>query len=194
MHDGVTGTAPCCPSAVLIAGAPATGKSTLGARLAYELGAAILDLDVVTGSLTEAFVRLTGVTDLSDPMLAGLTRDARYRTLLDTAEANLELGLSVVLVAPFSVERRDAARWNAVRSRLESTGAGVTLVWLHLDFAELAARLRTRASPRDTAKIADLPAYLDGLHEQAPISPHLALDAAAPIPELLAATLQHLGR
>ena len=39
-------------SAVLVAGPPATGKSTLATALAPHLGAAILDLDVATGPLT----------------------------------------------------------------------------------------------------------------------------------------------
>ena len=97
------------PLAVLIAGDPATGKSTLGTLLARHLGAAILDLDVLTGPLTGTIARLAGVADLSDPVLAALTRDARYATLLDVAEATVRVGLSAVLVAPFSAERRDGA-------------------------------------------------------------------------------------
>src|SRR6267154_5697353 len=92
-------------TAVLIGGPPATGKSTLASALAPELGAALLDLDVATGPLTRVVSGLIGVRDLEDPVLAGLTRDARYDTLLQLADANLRAGLPVVLVAPFSRER-----------------------------------------------------------------------------------------
>src|SRR5450755_294438 len=74
-------------AAVLLGGPPATGKSTLAAALAPHLDAAILDLDVATGPLTRVVSELIGVRDLHDPVLAGLTRDARYDTLLGLAEA-----------------------------------------------------------------------------------------------------------
>jgi hypothetical protein len=60
--------------------------------MASRLGAALLDLDVATGPLTQVVSDLIGVRDLDDPVLAGLTRDARYDTLLGLAEANLRAG------------------------------------------------------------------------------------------------------
>ena len=55
---------------------------------------------MTTGPLTRAVSGLTGVHDLDDPVLAGLTRAARYDTLLGLAAANLQAGRPVVLVAP----------------------------------------------------------------------------------------------
>ena len=46
---------------MLIGGPPATGKSTLAAALAPQLGAALLDLDVATGPLTRVVSELIGV-------------------------------------------------------------------------------------------------------------------------------------
>ena len=68
-------------AAVLIGGPPATGKSTLAMALAPRLEAAVLDLDVATAPLTRVVSELTGLHDLDDPALAGLTREARYDTL-----------------------------------------------------------------------------------------------------------------
>ena len=51
--------------------------------------------------------------DLDDPVLAGLTRDARYDTLLGLAAANVSAGRPVVLVAPFSLERSRVSAWAA---------------------------------------------------------------------------------
>ena len=182
------------PVAVLVSGDPATGKSTLGTRLARPLGAAVLDLDVLTGPLTETVAGLVGVDDLSDPGLAGLTRDARYATLFDVAEANLVVGVSAVLIAPFSAERRDRARWDEVHARLASTGATVTLVWLTLPPAQLIARLSARAATRDAAKLADPQRYTAGLDARAPVGPHLALDATMSTAEQLRSVLAVLGR
>jgi hypothetical protein len=61
---------------------------------------------------------LIGVNDLDDPVLAGLTRDARYDTLLGLADANLRAARPVVLVAPFSAERTQPSAWAATARRL----------------------------------------------------------------------------
>src|SRR6202011_4999936 len=116
-------------AAVLIGGPPATGKTTLGTALAPHLGAAVLDLDVATGPLVRVVSELIGVRDLDDPVLAGLTRAARYDTLLGLAAANLRAGRPVVLVAPFSTERAQPSAWVTTTQRLATEP---TLVWLHL--------------------------------------------------------------
>ena len=133
------------PAAVRIGGPPATGKSTLAAALAPRLGAALLDLDVATAPLTRVVSDLVGVHDLDDPVLAGLTRAARYDTLLGLADANLRAGRPVVLVAPFSAERAQPSAWAAIVRRL---GGEPTMVWLHLPPDELVRRLTQRAVTR----------------------------------------------
>ncbi len=122
------------PAAVLIGGPPATGKTTLATALAPHLGAAVLDLDVATGPLTRVVSELIGVRDLDDPVLAGLTRDARYDTLLGLAAANLRAGRPVVLVAPFSAERARPSAWAATTRRIPGD---LTMVWLYLPPGEL---------------------------------------------------------
>jgi predicted kinase len=178
-------------AAVLIGGPPATGKSTLAAALAPRLGAALLDLDVATGPLTRLVSGLAGVRDLADPALAGLTRAARYETLLDLAAANLGAGRPVVLVAPFTAERAQPPAWAAVADRLAVVPA---LVWLHLPPGELTRRLALRALARDEIKIADPAAFLAALDLGPPAVPHLALDAGQPVGSLVAAVLDYLVR
>jgi len=177
------------PVALLIAGPPAAGKSTLGAALAPRLGAALLDLDVVTGPLVRVISRLTGARDLQDPVLAGLTRAARYDTLLDLANANLDAGLPVVLVAPFSAERAGRVAWAATESRL---AGDCLLVWLSLPPGELIRRLADRALDRDEEKLRDPAAYLAGLNLTPPAGPHLALDASEPTDRLVKTVLDRL--
>ena len=176
------------PRAVLLSGAPGTGKSTLGTALAPRLGAALLDLDVATGPLTTVVSELIGATDLSDPRIAGLTRTPRYETLFALAEDNLRAGMPVVLVAPFTTERT-ADGWSGVARRLSAP----VLVWLHLPDAELVARLQRRNAARDSAKTAEPPAYLDAIDRNAPAAPHLALDATRPAADLVETVLAHLA-
>jgi predicted kinase len=177
-------------AAVLIGGPPATGKSTLAAALAPRLDAALLDLDVATGPLTRVVSELAGTHDLDDPVLAGLTRDARYATLLDLAGANLTAGRPVVLVAPFSTERARPAAWAATTRRLP---ARALMVWLHLPADELVRRLTQRALARDASKIRDPASYLTGLDLGPPVIPHLALDAAQPVAAQVESVLRHLS-
>jgi len=178
-------------AAVLIGGPPATGKSTLATALAPRLDAAVLDLDVATGPLTRVVSELTGVHDLDDPVLAGLTRAARYDTLLGLAEANLLAGRPVVLVAPFSTERSVPSAWTATTRRIP---APATMVWLHLPPGELIRRLTDRSLARDENKISDPASYLTDLDLGPPAIPHLALDASRPTAELVDSVLSHLYR
>jgi predicted kinase len=177
-------------AAVLIGGPPATGKSTLAMALAPRLDAALLDLDVATGPLTRVVSELAGLHDLDDPVLSGLTRAARYDTLLGLAEANLTAGRPVVLVAPFSAERAQPSAWAAVTGRLPGEA---TMVWLHLPPDELVRRLTARALGRDEDKIRDPAAYLAGIDLGPPAIPHLALDASQPAGALVRTVLTYLS-
>ena len=177
-------------AAVLIGGPPATGKSTLALALAPRLDAAVLDLDVATAPLTRVVSELTGRHDLDDPALAGLTRDARYDTLLGLAVANLAAGRPVVLVAPFSLERSRVSAWAATTRRLP---APATMVWLYLEPAELIRRLTARGLARDEGKLRDPASYLAGLDLEPPAIPHLAVDASRPIADQVSSVLHHLS-
>jgi cytidylate kinase len=163
---------------VLLSGAPASGKSTLSHLVARELRAAVIGQDVATAPLVEVVQRLVGIDDLDDPRLAGLTRDARYRVMLDLAVDNL-------------------AAWAATRDRMVAAGGTPLLVWLRLEPAEVLRRLRERAADRDAAKLTDEAAYLSGPAATAgdpPVVPHLALDATLPPGELARAVLDALPR
>jgi predicted kinase len=182
---------------VLLSGAPASGKSTLAHLVARELRAAVIDQDVATAPLVEVVQGLVGVDDLDDPRLAGLTRDARYRVVIDLAVDNLAAGTPVVLVAPFTAERADPAAWAVTHDRLVAAGGAPMLVWLRLEPAEMVRRLRERAADRDVAKLVDEVAYLSGAAAtacQAPAVPHLALDATLHPSELTRAVLGALPR
>jgi predicted kinase len=180
------------PVAVFIGGPPGSGKTTLATALAPALGAAVLDLDVATGPLTNVILDLVGAQDLSEPTVAELTREPRYETLLGLAEDTARAGTSTVLVGPFGAER-DATRWSAVAARLVPF-ADVHLIWLTLAPDDLAARLHTRGAARDAVKLTDPEAYLTSLDTRAPAAPHLALDGSRPPPDLVREVLAYLNR
>ena len=171
---------------VLLTGAPGTGKSTLGRLLAGRLQAALLDQDVATKPLVDVVRRLVDLDDLDDPRLGGLTRAARYEVLAALAIDNLSAGVPVVLVAPYTTERTHAQAWADLRARLVAAGGVPLLVWLSLEPAESARRLRERGAARDRAKLLDQSRYLDKLSRlaAAPTVPHLPVPADLP-PQLL---------
>jgi predicted kinase len=177
---------------VFIGGPPGTGKTTLAEALAPALDAVVLDLDVVTGPLTDLLLRLTGAADLSEPAFAELTRQPRYRTLLSVAAQVARAGTSCVVVAPFGAER-DAARWAEAVAPLRPF-ADPALVWLTLAPDELARRLAARAAARDAVKLRDPAGFAARLDLSAPTAPHLRLDAARASSELAGEVLRHLHR
>ena len=180
------------PQAVLVCGAPGSGKSTVGTLLAARLRAALLDLDTATASLTAVIGRLHGTNDLDDPELARLTRAARYETLTRLAEDNLAAGVCAVMVAPFTTERRDPLAWEALRRRLDPVAAGTTMVWLRISGDDVLSRVQQRGAGRDVAKLRG--EWLAGLDLDPPAVAHVEVDAllgpAAIAEEILSALPQ----
>ncbi|HEY2793752.1 MAG TPA: AAA family ATPase, partial [Micromonosporaceae bacterium] len=81
-----------------------------------------------------------------------------YAGLLATAREIRSSGCPVVLVAPFTSEIHDAARWNDMVVRLG--GERVRLIWVHCSAETLRRRIDARGSDRDTAKLADFDRFV----------------------------------
>jgi len=182
------------PPAVLLTGWPASGKSTVGRELARRLGAALVDQDTATAPLVAVVADLVGVQDLDDDRLAGPTRGARYETVTAIAEDNLRIGTSVVLVAPFTAERRDLAAWQALERRLRAAGGSPLMVWLRLRPATVVQRLRARGAARDLAKLVDTEAFAAALDTTPPAGPHLSVDGERPTDQVVGTVLAALAR
>jgi len=152
MKHGNLGTMPRTPRALVICGPPGSGKTTVGRLVAAQLRAAVLDLDTATADLVEVIAVLGGGSNLDDPAFADLTRSARYATLRHLAHDSLDAGVDVVLIAPFSAERRDLVAWGRLHDDLAAHGAIVTMVWIRLSANEVQARVAQRGAVRDAAK------------------------------------------
>jgi predicted kinase len=183
-----TGGAP----AIIVAGPPATGKSTLAGALARRLPAALIDQDVATAPLTDVIASLIGTSELDDPRLVTVTRTARYETIIRLAETNLRLGVAVVLAAPFSRERGDLSAWHELERRLKAAGGIPTLVWLQLPPEEIRRRMHARSADRDTEKLRADRDWLATVDLGPPVGPSLALDATAPLTDLVEVVLRHV--
>jgi predicted kinase len=174
------------PAAVLIAGPPASGKSTVAASLARTLGATLIDQDVATGPLISIIGSLVNVNDIDDPRLAKLTRGARYETLTCLGEDNLRAGRTVLLVAPFTEERKNLHAWEELSRRLRQAGAvTVTMVWLNLSRDELLRRMQARGADRDADKLRGEQPFIDQLHLGPPVGPHIPIHAVGSVDQLV---------
>jgi predicted kinase len=189
----VMGKANARPAAILVAGPPASGKSTVGAALAKTLGAILIDQDVATGQLLSIIESLVNIDDIDDPQLAALTRPARYETVTRLAEDNLRLGNTVLLVAPFTAERKNLPAWQELCHRLRRAGGGaVAMVWLYLSREELLQRLRVRAADRDAAKLGGEQRFLDQLELGPPLGPHIPVHAVGSVDAIVHSILMQL--
>jgi predicted kinase len=179
------------PGAIAVAGPPASGKTTLATGLAATLGWMIADLDAVTGALTRAAMQFLGADETGIDDAPGLRiRAARYEALLAVATANLEIGLGVVMAAPFTAELADPDRWRAVARRLDSTHASGEVVLVYVDCPSdlRRERLRARDAARDRAKLTRPPA------EPRPALglPSVVVDATRPLADQVADVLSAL--
>jgi len=176
--------------AVVVSGPAGAGKTTLGVALASRLGYAIVDLDTVTGPLARFALERLGVSseDFDSPSGRRLRR-LRYDALLDVARANLDLGLGVVVTAPFTSESRDETAWSEVRARLRPSAA---LIYLDAAPEILHERLRERGEPRDRSKLRRGP--LAAAPSAALVSDAIVLDASRSLEAQLEAVLPALTR
>jgi predicted kinase len=187
------GTPDARPAALLIAGPPASGKSMVGASLARTLGAALIDLDVATEPLLSVIESLLNVDDIDDPRLATLTRADRYETITRLAEENLRVGNSVLLVAPFTEERRNLKACEELVDRLHrAAGGAVAMIWLYLGREELLRRMRARGAERDQAKLNKEQRFIDQLELGPPVGPHIPIHAVGSVEQIVASIVRQL--
>ncbi len=160
------------PDALVVSGSAGTGKSTFAVALAGHLGAAVLDVDAIYAA----------VLPLLRPELDPATRRAAlYAGLCDAAAPTLAVGTPVLLVAPWTTERRDPTAWAALASTLARAGGTARLLWVCLDPATVLRRLRERRLDRDAAKLAAPGRWLEQARpDEPPAVEHVRVDGSVP--------------
>lgn len=117
---------------ILIAGLPATGKSTFASLLTRELGIPCISKDAIKESLFDTL----GFQSRAEKVKLG---EAAYRILLDQAESMLKNGLTVALENNFE----DSSR-APLMEMLGRTGAKPVTVLFDGDIAAIHARFLKR--------------------------------------------------
>ena len=193
LQHSLMGKGDAPPAALLIAGPPASGKSTVAASLAKTLGATLIDQDAATGPLLSVIGSLINIDDIDDPRLATLTRADRYETITCLAEDNLRVGNTVVVVAPFTAERTNLRVWEDLFHRLQRAAEGaVTMVWLYLSREELLHRMRARRADRDASKLGEEQRFIDQLDFGPPVGPHIPIHAVGSVDQIVLSIINQL--
>ncbi|RKR75191.1 AAA family ATPase [Frondihabitans australicus] len=174
--------------AILVCGVPASGKTTFGRELARHLGYALLDLDTVTNPLFE-YVGGEFLVDVptAEAPTRATVNDVRYQCLFDTAAEIMSVGVSVVVIAPFTSERTFPAAWARVPVKLGVDDSDVTLAWVDTPKEEVVARMIKRGADRDLDKIERPDVFLTPDVTRAPGVDHVRVDGLLTVPAQIAA-------
>ena len=146
----------------IVIGTAGSGKSTIAQRLAREYGAAYLDKDAMSARFVEAALLAAGY-DPGDRESNAFYRERilplEYDSLLDVAAANLRIGRSVVIDAPFSPYLSDPDFITAAADRFHWPPVEVEVLRVRVSPATLQHRLRERGLERDAYKLAHWDEY-----------------------------------
>lgn len=157
---------------LVVAGPAGSGKSTLGAALAAELGSALLDQDTLTNALLDAlWPNVSPDGHWNDPRYRAVVRPARYAVLRSAAADQVAAGVDTVLVAPFTAELAGGSEWDALVSAVRP--ATPEVIWLDALPDLLRSRVVERGERRDAFTTASARA-------QRPAVPHRRIEASLP--------------
>lgn len=154
------------PRLIFFTGHSGTGKTTLSKQVVPRLHArtgdnfAFLDKDTLYGDYSSRVMQLlTGDPhDRDSPTFLEHLREPEYDGLLATARENLEIGVNVVVCAPFSREVKSGKLFDAQAMGM-SADTRISVVWLTLAEEEARRRIEARGHPRDRYKLAHWDEY-----------------------------------
>ena len=151
---------PAKPRLILFAGHAGTGKTTLAKKalplIVEKTGEDFffLDKDTVYGAYSAHVMEITtkNPNDRDSPYYLKNLRNWEYAGLIAIARENLQLGVNVILVGPFSAEIQSGRIFNPQELGVPSVSS-IKIAWIDLDENEAKRRMEKRADPRDEYKL-----------------------------------------
>lgn len=145
---------------ILICGHAGAGKTTLSRDLVRRLNEMtresyfLLDKDTVYSSYSARVMGLlTGDPDDRDSeVFLRELREPEYSGLLDIARENLDIGVNVVICAPFSREVKSRRVFDAAALGV-AAGTRISVIWVSVAEDLARARIRKRGERRDRYKL-----------------------------------------
>lgn len=167
------------PRLILFAGHAGTGKTSLAKKALPLISSKtgkdffFLDKDTAYGAFSSHMMGLlTGdPQDRDSPAYLEHIRDQEYAGLIDIVRENLALGVSVILVGPFTREIMSGQFFQPELLGLPATTA-CKIAWIDLASDEAKRRIEHRADTRDAWKLAHWESYLQRRVEP-PVHRHL---------------------
>ena len=158
---------PAAPRLILFAGHAGTGKSTLAKKalplIVERTGEDFffLDKDTVYGAYSAHVMELTtnNPNDRDSPFYLKNLRDWEYEGLIAIAKENLQLGVNVILVGPFSREIQSGRMFSPEELGIPPQ-TSIRIAWIDLDVNEAKHRMENRADPRDEYKLQHWDQYI----------------------------------
>ncbi|OYY07177.1 MAG: ATPase [Polynucleobacter sp. 24-46-87] len=158
---------PSAPRLILFAGHAGTGKSTLAKKalplIVEKTGEDFffLDKDTAYGAFSSHIMELTtnNPNDRDSPYYLKHLRDWEYAGLIAIAKENLQLGVNVILVGPFSSEIQSGRMFDPEGLGIPRE-TSIRIAWIDLDENEAKRRMENRADPRDEWKLVHWKEYI----------------------------------
>ena len=151
---------PSAPRLILFAGHAGSGKTTLAKKalplIVEKTGENFffLDKDTVYGAYSAHVMELTtkNPNDRDSPFYLQNVRDWEYSGLIAITKENLQLGVNVILVGPFSSEIQSGRMFKPQELGVPSVSS-IRIAWIDLEESEAKSRMEQRADPRDEYKL-----------------------------------------